>query len=152
MDNKKLAQACLDEFGEEEQRMQMIEEMSELTTELCHFRHGRRVADKVEEEIADCYAVLDQMNFLYAFDRSYIQSDELLNPNQVFLETFQVIGRIQQEIAVEPISVKVKGYFLFFKMCLNQLTDIFDAGKIEAWKLMKRNRMIARLKARGVEI
>ncbi len=92
MDNKELIKKIKENYNYEAQIRQAIEEMSELTTALCHYLRGRRVRDHVQEEIADCYAVLDQM------------------------------------------------------------TDIFGADEIEKWKVKKQERMVRRLKARGVEI
>jgi hypothetical protein len=153
----KLTQACLDEFGEKHQEMLMIEEMSELTIELCHYSRGRNVGDKVCAEIADVYAVLDQMDYLFGTvgggDDGGI---DIMSQGELFEYIISVMGNIQNWLASYSNrnfeKETLRGFFLKLRWGLDGLTRKFGKDEIEKWKIKKAERMVARLKARGVEI
>lgn len=52
-------------FGQQSQVNVAIEEMSELTKELCKLNRGRNNADHILEEIADVYIMLHQMTLIF---------------------------------------------------------------------------------------
>lgn len=54
---------AIEVFGKENQKKQAIEELSELTTALCHDLRGRK--SNVDEEIADVMIMLKQLIIIY---------------------------------------------------------------------------------------
>lgn len=60
-----ICRAALEAFGAEVQMVMAIEEMSELTKELCKHRRGRDNVEAIAEEIADVEIMLQQMVMLY---------------------------------------------------------------------------------------
>lgn len=62
--------AAIDKWGEEMQLTVAIEEMSELTKEICkHFR-GEKNLDAISEEMADVTIMLEQMMLIYNNEKS----------------------------------------------------------------------------------
>lgn len=51
--DNEICRAALEAFGAEAQMVMAIEEMSELTKELCKHRRGRDNVEAIAEEIAD---------------------------------------------------------------------------------------------------
>ena len=73
-ENREFYQRCIDVWGEDAQIKMCIEEMSELTKELCkNWRKGR--ANSVEqirnicEEIADVQNMVDQLQFIFGEEK-----------------------------------------------------------------------------------
>lgn len=60
-----ICRAALEAFGAEAQMVMAIEEMSELTKELCKHRRGRDNVEAIAEEIADVEIMLCQMKMLF---------------------------------------------------------------------------------------
>lgn len=60
-----ICRAALEAFGAEAQMVMAIEEMSELTKELCKHRRGRDNVEAIAEEIADVEIMLCQMVMLF---------------------------------------------------------------------------------------
>lgn len=60
-----ICQAALETFGKESQMTMAIEEMSELTKELCKRCRGRDNVEALAEEIADVEIMLQQMVMLF---------------------------------------------------------------------------------------
>lgn len=60
-----ICRAALEVFGAEAQMVMAIEEMSELTKELCKHRRGRDNVEAIAEEIADVEIMLQQMAMLF---------------------------------------------------------------------------------------
>ena len=60
-----ICRAALEVFGAEAQMVMAIEEMSELTKELCKHRRGRDNVEAIAEEIADVEIMLQQMVMLF---------------------------------------------------------------------------------------
>lgn len=60
-----ICRAALEVFGAEAQMVMAIEEMSELTKELCKHRRGRDNVEAIAEEIADVEIMLCQMKMLF---------------------------------------------------------------------------------------
>lgn len=52
-------------FGQQSQVNVAIEEMSELTKELCKLNRGRNNGDHILEEIADVYIMMHQMTLIF---------------------------------------------------------------------------------------
>ena len=60
-----ICRAALEAFGAEAQMAMAVEEMSELTKELCKYRRGRNNVEAIAEEIADVEIMLCQMKMLF---------------------------------------------------------------------------------------
>lgn len=52
---------ALDRYGVEHQTTKLLEEMGELTSELCRMQDGRSSLDRIASEIADVTILLDQL-------------------------------------------------------------------------------------------
>lgn len=63
--DNEICRAALEAFGAEAQMVMAIEEMSELTKELCKHRRGRDNVEAIAEEIADVEIMLQQMVILF---------------------------------------------------------------------------------------
>lgn len=63
-----ILQVYIDKYGEEAQTRMAIEEMSELTKEICkHFR-GNDNLDRIAEEMADVEIMLDQLKMMFGLE------------------------------------------------------------------------------------
>lgn len=60
-----ICRAALETFGEMAQMAMAVEEMSELTKELCKYRRGRNNVESIAEEIADVQIILRQLVILF---------------------------------------------------------------------------------------
>ncbi len=151
METKKLAQVCLDEFGGEHQRMLMVEEMLELGTTLCHYLRGRRVSDKVQEELADCYAVLDQMDIVFGLELEVSKSVIPIDPD---IKLFLRLSAVLQGMLLRSVDFEGEYHekLILFRLFLDELRLKFGAKGVEKWYVEKQERMVRRLKARGVEM
>ncbi len=65
MDREAVLRKAIDTYGEESQEKMMIEEMSELTKELCKCFRGEKDTGHILEEIADVQIMLDQMKMIF---------------------------------------------------------------------------------------
>ena len=64
-----ILQAAIDHFGCELQQVVAMEEMSELTKELCKYRRGAKNEDRIAEEIADVQIMLWQLRLMFGNDQ-----------------------------------------------------------------------------------
>lgn len=64
-DGDEICRAALETFGEMAQMAMAVEEMSELTKELCKHRRGRNNVESIAEEIADVQIMLRQLVILF---------------------------------------------------------------------------------------
>ena len=64
-DGNEICRAALEAFGAEAQMVMAIEEMSELTKELCKRRRGRDNVEAIAEEVADVEIMFQQMVILF---------------------------------------------------------------------------------------
>lgn len=65
MTRDEILKNALQHYGANSQRIVAIEEMSELTKELCKVSRGEENAAHIAEEIADVRIMLDQMEILF---------------------------------------------------------------------------------------
>lgn len=63
MDEKEIYNKAIEVHGAVNQMLMCIEEMAELTVELCHFMRGRE--SNIAEELADVQITTDQMVILH---------------------------------------------------------------------------------------
>lgn len=68
MTAKEILSAALETFGAEAQTLMVMEEMAELTKELCKHARGAHNTDAIAEEIADVYIMLRQMELLHGIE------------------------------------------------------------------------------------
>lgn len=62
---KEVLQSVITKYGNEKQVLKCIEEMSELTKELCKNCFGKTNTTEIAEEIADVEIMLEQMKMIY---------------------------------------------------------------------------------------
>ena len=67
-DRKKVYQAALRKWGTDLQTMMAVEEMSELTKEICKIKRGKMDLDALAEEIADVTIMLEQLREIYGLN------------------------------------------------------------------------------------
>ena len=71
-----LYQDAIDFFGDLSQKVMVIEEMSELTKELCKELRNRGNIDHIAEELADVEITLAQIKLIYGIDELVQQHKE----------------------------------------------------------------------------
>ena len=71
-----LYQDAIDFFGDLSQKVMVIEEMSELTKELCKELRDRGNVDHIAEELADVEITLAQIKLIYGIDELVQQHKE----------------------------------------------------------------------------
>ena len=67
-DRKKVYQAALRKWGVGLQTMMAVEEMSELTKEICKIKRGKMDLDALADEIADVTIMLEQLRDIYGLN------------------------------------------------------------------------------------
>ena len=67
-DRKKVYQAALNKWGVDLQTMMAVEEMSELTKEICKIKRGKMDLDALADEIADVTIMLEQLRAIYGLN------------------------------------------------------------------------------------
>ena len=67
-DRKKVYQAALNKWGVDLQTMMAVEEMSELTKEICKIKRGKIDLDAMADEIADVTIMLEQLREIYGLN------------------------------------------------------------------------------------
>ena len=65
---KKVYQAALRKWGVDLQTMMAVEEMSELTKEICKIKRGKMDLDALADEIADVTIMLEQLREIYGLN------------------------------------------------------------------------------------
>lgn len=65
MDEQEIYKSAIEKYGANHQMMMAIEEMAELTKELCKNMRGRKNKEQIAEEIADVQIMLEQMKILF---------------------------------------------------------------------------------------
>ena len=86
---KESLEKILNYYGYEAQTIQAIEEMAELSKELCKYLNGRGKSEKVIEEMADVQIMLNQLKLLF-----YVEDDELEKEMQY--KVARTLGRINK--------------------------------------------------------
>lgn len=61
----KIYRDAIDFFGDESQKIMVVEEMSELTKELCKELRGRGDVEHLADELADVEIMLSQIKIIY---------------------------------------------------------------------------------------
>lgn len=70
MNNELMERVCRTAIGKWGSRLQLIvavEEMSELTKEICKFNRGKADISAIAEEIADVSIMLEQLKIIFGF-------------------------------------------------------------------------------------
>lgn len=67
-ERKVIYEAALEKWGEQSQTMMAVEEMSELTKEICKLYRGKHDMDALAEEIADVTIMLEQLRLIYGIN------------------------------------------------------------------------------------
>lgn len=71
--NNKLLKKAVDKWGKDAQVIMIIEEMSELTKEICKNERGRDNHDQIVEELTDVLIMLEQGKYIYNIDDNEIE-------------------------------------------------------------------------------
>ena len=60
----------IDTWGLDSQLFMCIEEMSELTKELCKYKryHDEKIIENIREELADVFNCVEQLSYYFGFD------------------------------------------------------------------------------------
>lgn len=130
----------------------MIEEGSELVTALCHQRRGRFNTDRIYEEIADCLAMLDQMDLIFGNARPRFINR--VNPNwnrdNITIAIISTTNTLQAQLIFHILTGykqddSILDSLLSLRDQLNYLVTITDSNAIAKWKDLKRKRILKRL-------
>ena len=62
---KDVLREAIDTYGADMQLNVAVEEFSELTKEICKYKRGEDNIDRITEEMADCYIMLQQMEMIF---------------------------------------------------------------------------------------
>ncbi len=68
---------AINTYGKESQLNMVIEEMSELTKEICKHKRGNQNRESILEELADVYITLEQLCYIFEIKDNEIR--EVLN-------------------------------------------------------------------------
>lgn len=63
--------------GKENQILQTMEELSELSAAINHYRRGKITVDKLYLEIGDVYFMLKQLEYLFVLDSRLVEQAKL---------------------------------------------------------------------------
>lgn len=79
MSEQEIYREAIEKYGANHQMMMAIEEMSELTKELCKNMRGRNNRENIAEEIADVSIMIEQMKILFDCETSvcFYQDEKL---------------------------------------------------------------------------
>lgn len=64
---------AIDIFGMDMQLNVAVEELSELTKEICKYKRGNKNLSNIIEEMADCYIMLDQIRIMFELGSTVIK-------------------------------------------------------------------------------
>ncbi|MBR5094109.1 MAG: hypothetical protein IK095_03355 [Oscillospiraceae bacterium] len=85
---------AIDTFGIPAQLQMVIEEMSELTKELCKFSRGKEVRSQIAEETADVLVCLDQLMMIFGI-RDEVEA-------QMDRKVLRLAQRLHMQVSPEP--------------------------------------------------
>jgi NTP pyrophosphatase (non-canonical NTP hydrolase) len=68
----KVLEKAIDTFGTDMQLNVAVEELAELTKEICKYKRGADNLLHIIEEMADCYIMLEQMKIIFALGSTVI--------------------------------------------------------------------------------
>ena len=142
---KSLSEQIVEKYGSEAVFYKMVEEMSELTTALCHTYETRENAEnEVCEEIADCSIVIDHLNLIFEIEDF---EDKTFDYNLQDLERFSIvlIGKIQMSLFnnsdIEFRKIMMTTYLRQFKTCLELLAEKYGQKQVREWREIKTTRI-----------
>ncbi len=74
-DNQKILNLAIETYGEAPQKLMLIEEMAELTKEICKNFRGKNNKVEITEEIADVLIMIEQIKILLGItDKDVMQT------------------------------------------------------------------------------
>lgn len=76
-ERKSIYQTAWQKWGEEAQVMMAVEEMSELTKEICKIYRGKGNIDNLAEEIADVTIMMEQLRLIYDINDAVCEQMDL---------------------------------------------------------------------------
>lgn len=72
---KKTLNQAIEMYGVDMQLNIAIEELSELTKEICKYKRGADNIENITEEMADCYIMLKQLELIFQIDVTAINNE-----------------------------------------------------------------------------
>lgn len=90
MESSQVLEKAIEVYGKDLQKQVAIEEMSELTKEICKDFRGKGNREHIIEEIADVCIMLDQLMIIYG-----IETNEMLG--EIDIKTARLEERILRE-------------------------------------------------------
>lgn len=74
-DNQKILNLAIETYGEAPQKLMLIEEMAELTKEICKNFRGKNNKTEITEEIADVLIMIEQIKIILGItDKDVMQT------------------------------------------------------------------------------
>lgn len=73
INEKYVLKQAIDIFGMDMQLNVAVEELSELTKEICKYKRGNKNLSNIIEEMADCYIMLEQMKIMFELGSTVIK-------------------------------------------------------------------------------
>ena len=150
MKNKELYMNAIETYGQKNQIMKTIEEMAELTSELCRYQIGQKdVIEKVQNELADCLIMLDQMEIIFGTpgmvdeerDAQLGNDFESKSSGGLISKTIGVIGETQIWLSGydgECVENQfLRGHFLTLRGYFDRLADQFDRELVDGFSFYK---------------
>lgn len=90
MSNLKVLEQAILTYGRESQLNIAIEEMSELTKEICKYKRRNENQAEIIEEMADVYIMLEQMKMIFGISEQQINE-------QIDFKVARLEGRLKNE-------------------------------------------------------
>ena len=90
MNNLKVLEKAILTYGREHQLNIAIEEMSELTKEICKYKRRNENQAEIIEEMADVYIMLEQMKMIFGISEQQINE-------QIDYKVERLKGRLEDE-------------------------------------------------------
>ncbi len=90
MSNLKVLEKAITRYGKEAQLDMCVEEMSELTKEICKYKRRNENQAEIIEEMADVYIMLEQMKMIFGISEQQINE-------QIDFKVARLEGRLKNE-------------------------------------------------------
>lgn len=74
---KSVLRQAIETYGSDMQLNVAIEELSELTKEICKYKRGVDNTEAITEEVADCYIMLEQIKMIFGLDKGTAIEDAI---------------------------------------------------------------------------
>lgn len=93
-----ILEKAIETYGKDMQLTVAVEELSELTKEICKNKRGADNIDNIIEEMADCYIMLAQLAIIFNIERSEL--DARMN---------RKLNRLKKRLAEKNVKEMLEG-------------------------------------------